>query len=97
VKVAQAQAEGRSADGYWAVITALCRDVRTLVSADGSRLFGVYDTALEDNVSHADICQAYVLPPNAVNRNAENKRVRARLYEVFGRRAISLEEAYGLL
>ena len=36
-------------------VTACCRDIRAKLY-EGKRLFSVYDTALETNVNHADVC-----------------------------------------
>lgn len=45
----------------WGVLHLNCGDIRSLVTTMDSdvplRGFGVYDTALENDVSHADICQ----------------------------------------
>ncbi|WP_141753188.1 hypothetical protein [Duganella sp. HH101] len=60
----------------WEIIELRCQDVRdisTLAQPDlpARRAFAVFDTALEDAPSHADICQ--VAPGSATGRSARSK------------------------
>ncbi len=55
-------------NGYLGFIAARGRDIRALVSGDGTRLFCLYDTATTENEAHADICQNLYLEPGTKNR-----------------------------
>ena len=93
-KVANDQALGRRNDGFWKVVTAMCGNERACRLEDGRRSFCVYDTATDDNVSHADICQAMELPPKTEGRNVLNKKLRLELFEKFVGQATDLRTAY---
>ena len=55
-------------NGYLGFIAASGRDIRALVSGDGTRLFCLYDTATAENEAHADICQNLYLEPGTKDR-----------------------------
>lgn len=59
--------------------------IRALRAEDGSRLFCMYDTATEDERSHADVCQAYFTPPKSPQRKSHDKKIRKRLLDAFSR------------
>jgi hypothetical protein len=54
----QAQLQSKPYVGF---VTGECRAIRQLFF-EGERCFAVYDTALDDNIAHADVCQAIFRP-----------------------------------
>ena len=93
-KIARDREDGKERDGFYCVVTARCSAVRGLVDDDGKRLFCVYDTATEDDASHADICQAFELPPKTKDRRLLTKKLRRQLFERFVGRPTNLRMAY---
>jgi len=69
------KANGKSRQ-YLGSVQALCGDIRAL-SEDEARLFCVYDTAVEENTAHGDVCQA------RLEGKAKDKRTRKLLREQF--------------
>ena len=55
-------------NGYLGFVATSGRDVRALVTSDGTRLYCLYDTATAENNAHADICQNLHLEPGTKNR-----------------------------
>jgi hypothetical protein len=49
------------------------------------RIFGVYDTALENNTAHADICQCIFWINPSQKRESFNIRLRKKLKDAFGK------------
>lgn len=95
-KVAVDQAAGRNNDGFWRVVYTRCTDVRNLkLDNGGGRAFCVYDTATEDDSSHADVCQAFDLPPHTEGRNVLRIKLRSQLFEAFVGEATDLATVYG--
>lgn len=95
-KVAVDQSAGRNNDGFWRVIYTRCTALRNLkLDSGGGRAFCVYDTATEDDPSHADVCQAFELPPHTEGRSALNKKLRSQLFEAFVGKATDLATVYG--
>ena len=82
-KIACDREAGRPRDDFYRVITIRCGDVRGLVDEDGRRLFCVYDTANIDDISHADVCQAFDPPPKAEGRRSLRKKISSRLFDAF--------------
>ncbi len=74
LRAARATEAGRQPRGVHAVSTLRVKDVRSVVT-QGERSFAVYDTALEDNRAHADVCQ--LAPEGQAGRSA-----RSRLWEL---------------
>ena len=70
--------------GYLGFIAARGRDIRALVSGDGTRLFCLYDTATTGNEAHADICQNLYLEPGTKNRKSLMMEYAWRLRNAFG-------------
>ena len=93
-KIARDRDEGKERDDFYRVVTARCSDIRRLTSKDGERLFCVYDTGVEGDVSHADICQASDLPPGMPNRRMLSKKISSRLFEAFVGEVIDLATVY---
>ena len=81
-KKGHAKAQNDNANGkqreYLGSVRARCGDIRGL-SADEARLFCVYDTAVEDNTAHGDVCQA------RLEGKARDKQARKLLREQFTR------------
>lgn len=82
-KVARDQDAGSNKDGFWAVAIAHCSDLRACTLDDGNRAFCVYDTAMPEDISHADVCQALELKPGTEGRKSFNKKLRSQLLEIF--------------
>ena len=82
-KIARDRGEGKKRDDFYGVVTARSRDIRRQISKHGKRLFCVYDTAVEEDVSHADICQALDLPPGTPDRRMLSKKISSLLFEAF--------------
>jgi hypothetical protein len=59
-------------------VTATCGDIRAKME-DGKRLFSVYDTALETNTCHADVCAA------VATEGPSKIKLRLTLLETFAR------------
>ena len=93
-KIARDRSEGKKRDDFYRVVTARCSAVRRLVSDDGERLFCVYDTASEEDISHADICQALDPPPGTPDRRVLSKKMSSRLFDVFVGKATDLATVY---
>ena len=93
-KIARDRHEGKERDDFYRVVTARCSDVRRLAGEDGKRLFCVYDTAFEEDRSHADICQTLEPPPGAPNRKMMSKKISSRLFDTFVGRATDLANVY---
>ena len=93
-KIARDRNEGKERDEFYRVVAARCGDVRRLVSEDGERLFCVYDTAYEEDISHADICQALDPPPGTPDRKMLSKKMSSRLFDVFVEEATDLATIY---
>lgn len=93
-KIARDRNAGKERDEFYRVVTARCGDVRRLVSEDGERLFCVYDTASEEDVSHADICQSLEPPPGTPDRRMLSKKISSRLFDVFVGEATDLATVY---
>ena len=93
-KIERDRSEDKTRGDYWAVLIAKCGDVRNLRAIDNKRQFCVYDTALEEDASHADICQALEPPPKTPDRKGLSKRIRIRLFEVFVGKVTNLDTAY---
>jgi hypothetical protein len=56
------------------------RDIRLILVGDMARAFGVYDTALENNRSHADICQLV-----SEKNKQQSRSARLQLFELVNR------------
>lgn len=82
-KIADDQAAGKPGDGFWRVVTARCGDIQALLRDDGGRSFCVYDTGKPSDQAHADVCQAFELPPETQGRKVLNKKLRHQLFEAF--------------
>lgn len=93
-KIERDRKEGKERDEFYRVVTARCGDVRQLLSEDGERLFCVYDTASQEDVSHADVCQALDPPPGTPNRKMLRKKTSTRLFDVFVGEATDLATVY---
>ena len=93
-KIARDRNEGKKRDEFYRVVVARCGDIRRLVSEDGERLFCVYDTAYEEDISHADICQALDPPPGTPDRGTLSKKISSRLFDVFVGEATDLATVY---
>lgn len=93
-KIADDMKTGKQTDGYYKVVTARCSDIRTLIGEDERRQFYVYDTALEGDKSHADVCQAVDPPPKTVNRKSIRDAIGSRLYELFAAPATDLAAVF---
>jgi hypothetical protein len=93
-KIAADIAAGKRKDGFWALVTLRFGDMRELRSDVGARLYCVYDTAKEDDPSHADICWAWDVPKGTPNREGFRKRIRTRLYDVFRTQIRDLDAVY---
>ena len=93
-KVAADQAAGRNNDGFWRVVSGSCARIRGITGDDGRRLFCVYDTAREDDASHADVCQAIDPPPETVNRKSIRMKISSMLFEAFVGEVTDLEIVY---
>ena len=70
-------------DGYLMFIAARAEDIRRLKDAE-KRLFCIYDSAIEDNHVHADICQNVVLPPETQGRKKRMMEIARHLRSAFG-------------
>jgi hypothetical protein len=75
---ADAAAGKRGKDGFWRVARAKCSAIRSITRESGEREFCVYDTSLETDVSHVDVCQEVASP------NSERRKIRYKLMVVFG-------------
>ena len=82
-KIACDRNEGKKRDDFFRIVTARSSDIRRQISKDGERLFYVYDTAVEEDVSHADICQALDPHPGTPDRKMLKKKISSRLFEAF--------------
>ena len=71
-------------NGYLSFVAARCGEVRHLAVHEGKRLFCVYDTAIEENRAHADICQNVVLQSGDANRKSRMMDIAWRLRDAFG-------------
>ena len=69
--------------GYLGFISVECGRVRALTH-DDQRLFCIYDTAIQEDPSHADICQAVFIPKGTENRKHKMLRISRRLQDEFG-------------
>ena len=67
-KIARDREQGKIRDDFYRVVTASCGKIREIREEDERRLFCVYDTAREDDASHADVCQAIDPPPKTIDR-----------------------------
>ena len=76
------QADARY-NGYLMFIAACAEDIRRLKEAE-KRLFCIYDSAIESNHVHADICQNVVLPPETEGRKQRMMEIAWHLRIVFG-------------
>ena len=92
-KIEHDRAKGRQRGEFYRVVTARCGDIRHLVDGD-RRLFCTYDTASEDDPSHADVCQALEYPPGTQNRRALAKENSAKLYDQFFGEVMDLQSLY---
>lgn len=61
--------------GYLGFIAAKCGDLRQL-RLDGRRAFCIYDSATEEDCSHADVCQAVSPVPDATKRESRTGRMK---------------------
>lgn len=77
-KIAADAAAGKRSDAFWLVVRAQCSAIRSITQDSGEREFCIYDTALETDMSHADVCQERVSPDSL------RKKIRKRLAAVFG-------------
>jgi hypothetical protein len=93
-KIADDIAAGKRTDGFWKVVTVLCGDVRGVLWEASARLYCVYDTAKEDDPSHADVCQALDIPKGTENRNGLRKKIRTLLYDVMRPQVTDLDAVY---
>ncbi|MCB4781690.1 MAG: hypothetical protein LGB70_02410 [Sulfurovum sp.] len=74
---------GRSHRDYIGYVKALTEDIRKLMEGE-QRLFCVYDTAKEEEKSHADVCAVLLVSDNPnLGKKAANKQRRKRLQELF--------------
>jgi len=98
LKITNDREVGKERGDFYAVFVARCGDIRRLVSEDGQRLFCVYDTASEENCSHADICQALDSPPqDTPNRRVLIKKMSTLLFDLFfGQEAMDLAAVYSI-
>ena len=81
--VAKKKADHRF-NGYLGFMVARGRDIRALLSGDGTRLFCLYDTATSENEAHADICQNLVHERGIPDRKSLMKKLTRRLHYAFG-------------
>ena len=93
-KISRDRNAGKERDEFYRVVSARCGDVRRLVSEDGKRLFCVYDTAHQEDISHADICQTLDPPPGTPDRRMLIKKISSRLFDVFVGEATDLATVY---
>ena len=93
-KIERDRKDGKERNEFYRVVAARCGDVRQLFSEDGARLFCVYDTASQEDVSHADVCQALDPPPGTPNRRMLRKKTSTRLFDVFVGEATDLAAVY---
>jgi len=93
-KIVRDRHEGKERGDFYRVVTARCGDVRRLALENGERLFCVYDTAFEEDRSHADICQALEPPPGTPNRKMLSKKISSRLFDMFVGKAADLDTVY---
>lgn len=71
--------------GYLSFAGLNCDAVRALINTKGKRLYCVYDTALEQNIAHADICQNEYFKKGTPRRNKLNWDVADRLNRIFSK------------
>lgn len=69
---------------YLTFVGARCGDIRNLLGDEGRRLFCIYDTAIEGNCAHADICQNVVMQSGDENRRSRMMDIAWRLRDAFG-------------
>ena len=93
-KIERDRKAGKERDEFYRVVTARCGDVRQLFSEEGERLFCIYDTASEEDVSHADVCQALDPPPGTPNCKMLRMKTLSRLFDVFVGEATDLATVY---
>ena len=93
-KIARDRNAGKERDEFYRVVATRCGDVRRLVSEDGKRLFCVYDTAYQEDISHADICQALAPPQGTPHRKMLIKKISSQLFDVFVGEATDLAAVY---
>ena len=86
--------DGKNKDGFWALVVADCRHIRSLLLGSDRRSFCVYDTALPENSAHADICQAAFHEPGTPKRTSLDKKVRLELSNQFSRSTLNASEVY---
>ncbi|MBP0018952.1 MAG: hypothetical protein J7647_15565 [Cyanobacteria bacterium SBLK] len=72
---------------FFGAIFAICSDIRSIKTDDNRRAFCVYDTANQNNVSHADICQA-------IAGRVQRSQIRAQLRQVFSKTPVHLDDLY---
>lgn len=76
-KAVAAQQAGKERE-FVGIIESSCADIRAIQSS-GRRAFCVIDTALEDNTSHADVCQVPLSPK-------DGRSARKALMDVFSKK-----------
>ncbi|WP_204103248.1 MULTISPECIES: hypothetical protein [Spirulina sp. CCY15215] len=72
---------------FFGAIQAICHDIRSIKTDDDRRAFCVYDTANKNNVSHADICQAF-------SGRVQESKVRAKLRKIFSKTPVGLDDLF---
>lgn len=83
-------ARQQGAKGYLGYVVASCADIREVLT-ERRRGYCVYDTALQDNPAHADICQAVFEATAELSTayrklsKSEQSAIRYKLQLVFGR------------
>ena len=77
IKLKTDLANGKTDRTYEGFVRAKADNIRA-VSDENGRSFCVLDTALEGNVSHADVCQSM-----GIRTRSENKEIRKKLYDIF--------------
>lgn len=83
--ISNTHAAAEVARNYVGYVLATCANIRD-IQAEGKRCFAVYDTALNINPAHADICQCVFAP------KSQQAKYRRRLKDVFDRFPTPFEE-----
>jgi len=92
-RIARDKSEGKKSDDFHKVVITRCDAVRELAK-ERVRLFCVYDTALENDASHADICQSLEPGPGSPNKKSLSMGISRRLSEAFSTPAMDLASIY---
>ena len=83
------EADPKNRHGYLGYAGATFGDIKNLKSQQHSRFYCVYDTALIDDPSHADVCHADVFPAGS-----DRLEMATTLARVFGKVTVNLADIY---